>query len=118
MSDLFSLAGRVALVTGSAQGLGNTIARGMQEAGARIVLSDVSEKALDKAVADLKAEGIDAAGYVFDISNEEQVTDAVERIEKEVGGIDILVNNAGIHKRDLLIDMPVENWRKVIDVNL
>lgn len=113
MSNLFSLEGRVALVTGSAQGLGNTIARGMMEAGARVVLSDVSPKGLEAAKAELGA-----PGYVFDISDEAQVTEAVAAIEREVGPIDILVNNAGIHKRNLLIDMPVENWRKVIDVNL
>ena len=118
MSDLFSLNGRVALITGSAQGLGFTIARGMLDAGAKVVLSDVSAAALEKAQAALRAEGLDAAAYVFDISNEEQVASAVSAIEAEVGPIDILVNNAGIHKRSLLIDMPVENWRKVIDVNL
>ena len=118
MSNLFSLEGRVALVTGSAQGLGYTVARGMLDAGARIVLSDVSAAALEKAQASLRAEGLDAAAYVFDISDEAQVTAAVAAIEAEVGPIDILVNNAGIHRRDLLIDMPVENWRKVIDVNL
>ena len=118
MANLFSLEGRVALVTGSAQGLGNTIARGMLEAGARIVLSDVSAAALEKAQAAFREEGYEVPAYVFDISNEPQVTEAVEAIEKEVGPIDILVNNAGIHKRNLLIDMPVENWRKVIDVNL
>lgn len=113
MTNIFSLEGRVALVTGSAQGLGNTIARGMLEAGAKVVLSDVSPKTLEVAKAEL---GV--PGYVFDISDEAQVTAAVEAIEREVGPIDILVNNAGIHKRNLLIDMPVENWRKVIDVNL
>ncbi len=118
MSDLFSLEGRVALVTGSAQGLGNIIARGMLEAGARIVLSDVSRPALEKAQAELRAEGYEVPFQVFDISDEAQVEAAVSAIEAEVGPIDILVNNAGIHKRSLLIDMPVENWRKVIDVNL
>ena len=118
MSTMFSLEGHVALVTGSAQGLGNMIARGMLDAGAKIVLSDVSEKALEKAVAQFREEGKEVPAYAFDISNEEQVTAAVDKIEKEVGPIDILVNNAGIHKRDLLINMPVENWRKVIDVNL
>ena len=113
MSNIFSLEGRVALVTGSAQGLGNTIARGMQEAGATVVLSDVSPEKLEAAKAELNA-----PGYVFDISNEAQVAEAVARIEREVGGIDILVNNAGIHRRNMLIDMPVEDWRKVIDVNL
>ena len=115
---MFSLEGHIALVTGSAQGLGNRIARGMLDAGAKVVLSDISQTALDKAVAELKEEGYDAAAYAFDISNEEQVEKAVTQIEEQVGPIDILVNNAGIHKRDLLINMPVENWRKVIDVNL
>lgn len=118
MSNLFSLEGRVALVTGSAQGLGYTIARGMLDAGARIVLSDVSAAALARAQAALRAEGFDVPGYVFDISDEARVEAAVEAIEREVGPIDILVNNAGIHRRNLLIDMPVEDWRKVIDVNL
>lgn len=118
MTNMFSLEGHIALVTGSAQGLGNRIARGMLDAGAKVVLSDISQTALDKAVAELKEEGYDAAAYAFDISNEEQVEKAVAQIEEQVGPIDILVNNAGIHKRDLLINMPVENWRKVIDVNL
>ena len=117
-TNMFSLEGHIALVTGSAQGLGNQIARGMLQAGAKVVLSDISQAALDKATAALKEEGHEVPGYAFDISNEEQVEAAVSRIENEVGPIDILVNNAGIHKRDLLIDMPVENWRKVIDVNL
>ena len=118
MSDLFSLKGRIALVTGSAQGLGYTIARGMQDAGATVVFSDVSAGALEKTLAALKAEGREAHGYVFDISDEAQAAAAVSAIEQEVGPIDILVNNAGIHRRSPLIDMPVENWRKVIDVNL
>ena len=119
MSELFSLEGRIALITGSAQGLGFTIAKGMQEAGADIILSDVSKNALEKARESLRAAGRDAAGsYVFDISDEAQVTEAVNAIERDIGPIDILVNNAGIHRRSMLIDMPVENWRKVIDVNL
>ena len=118
MSDLFSLKGRVALVTGSAQGLGNTMARGLMDAGARVVLSDVSQSALDRACEALRGEGRETAAYRFDITDEPGVTDAVEAIEREVGPIDILINNAGIHKRNLLIDMPLENWCKVIDVNL
>ncbi|MBR2571695.1 MAG: SDR family oxidoreductase [Clostridia bacterium] len=116
--ELFSLKGKNALVTGSAQGLGNTVARGMLEAGANVILSDVSEKALEKAAGELEKEGFRVPFYVFDISNEEQVNGAVAKMEQEVGPVDILVNNAGIHRRNLLIDMPVEDWRKVIDVNL
>ena len=113
MSNPFSLKGRTAMVTGSARGLGFTIAKGLQAAGARVVLNDVSEAALDGA---RKALGAD--GYAFDISDEAQVAAAVEAAEREVGPIDILVNNAGIHRRSMLIDMTVEDWRKVIDVNL
>lgn len=118
MADLFSLAGKVALVTGSAQGLGNTIARGMLDAGARVVLNDVSPASLERALAALGEEGRSAAGYVFDITDEARVTAAVAAVEEEVGPIDILVNNAGIHRRHPLIDMPAEDWRKVVDVNL
>lgn len=118
MSELFSLKGRLALVTGSAQGLGFTIARGMLEAGARMVLSDVSAPALERAQAVLCDDGYDVSTRVFDISDAAQVASAVASIEEEVGPIDILVNNAGIHRRGPLIDMPVEDWRKVIDVNL
>ena len=118
MNDLFSLEGRVALVTGSARGLGYAVARGLLDAGSKVVLSDVSPSALDRARASLRAEGYEAPAWVFDISDEREVTEAVPAIERDVGPIDILVNNAGIHRRNPLIDMPVEDWRKVIDVNL
>ena len=117
MPELFSLKGKNALVTGSARGLGNVIARGLLEAGATVVLNDVSQEALSQAVGQFRQEGFDTPAYAFDISNEEQVTAAVEAMEQS-HPIDILVNNAGIHRRDLLMDMPVANWRKVVDVNL
>ncbi|MBP3651521.1 MAG: glucose 1-dehydrogenase [Clostridia bacterium] len=118
MNSIFSLQGRVALVTGSGKGLGNVIARGLAEAGARVVLNDVDEKTLAAAYEQFRAEGHDVYAAAFDITNEEQVVQVIETVEREFGPIDILVNNAGIHKRDLLVDMPAENWRKVIDVNL
>ena len=90
----------------------------MMDAGAKVVLSDVSARALEKAQEALKSENRDAPAYVFDITDEPGVTEAVAAIEREVGPIDILVNNAGIHKRHPLAEMPVEDWRKVIDVNL
>lgn len=118
MNSIFSLRGRVALVTGSSKGLGNVIARGFAEAGARVVLNDVDEKTLSFAAAQLQDAGHDVYTSAFDITDEAQVEQAVKTIEQEFGSIDILVNNAGIHKRDLLVDMPAENWRRVIDVNL
>lgn len=118
MNSIFSLRDRIALVTGSGKGLGNVIARGFAEAGARVVLNDVDEKTLNAAAAQLREAGYDVYAAAFDITDERQVQQAVEEIEREFGPVDILVNNAGIHKRDLLVDMPVENWRQVIDVNL
>lgn len=118
MNSIFSLEGRVALVTGSGKGLGNVIARGLARSGARVVLNDVDEEILECALEQFRGEGFDATAAAFDITDEAQVTRTVEEIEAQFGPIDILVNNAGIHKRDLLVDMPAENWRRVIDVNL
>ncbi|MDO4548114.1 MAG: SDR family oxidoreductase [Clostridia bacterium] len=118
MNDIFDLTGKIALITGSARGLGNTVAGGLLKAGATVVINDVSDEALKAAREDFAQKGYDVPGYAFDISDEPAVEKAVAAIEREVGPIDILVNNAGIHRRNLLIDMPVEDWRKVIDVNL
>lgn len=118
MSDLFSLRGKTALVTGSARGLGNRIAQGLLDAGATVVLNDVSESALDAAAAAFLKTGIATPVSAFDITDEAQVVSAVETIERNVGPIDILVNNAGIHRRNSLMDMPAEDWRKVVDVDL
>lgn len=117
MLELFDLQGKTALVTGGARGLGNVIARGLLRAGAAVVLNDVCQEPLDQAAALFRQEGYEAFAYAFDISDEAQVCAAVERMEKD-RPIDILVNNAGIHRRDPLLNMPVENWRKVIDVDL
>lgn len=113
----FDLSGKVALVTGGARGLGNVIAKGLLEAGATVILNDVSEDALERAASEFRAMGYETPIYAFDVSNEAQVEAAIESIERK-HPIDVLINNAGIHKRDMLIDMPIENWRKVIDVNL
>jgi len=118
MNKLFDLTGKTALITGSGRGLGFTFAKGYVEAGARVVLNDVSREELDKAMATLREMGGDVAGYVFDVTDAEQVEKNVAAIEAEVGPIDILINNAGIHRRAPLEEMTPENFRKVVDVNL
>jgi gluconate 5-dehydrogenase len=115
---LFDLKGKTALVTGGTHGLGMAIASGLAEAGAQIVINDLFADRIEIAIAEYKAAGHDVKGYVFDVTKEQEVIDAIERIEKEVGPIDILVNNAGIIKRVPMIDMPVEEFRQVIDVDL
>ena len=115
---MFSLEGKVALVTGASYGIGYAIAKGFAEAGAKIVFNDINQELVDKGLESYKADGIDAKGYVCDVTDEAAVTKMVAKIEEEVGVIDILVNNAGIIKRIPMCEMSAEDFRKVIDVDL
>ena len=114
----FSLEGKVALVTGASYGIGFAIATGFAQAGAKIVFNDIKQELVDKGLAAYKELGIDARGYVCDVTNEEAVNALVAQIEKEVGVIDILVNNAGITKDGLMMRMSEAQWDAVIAVNL
>ena len=114
----FSLEGKVALVTGASYGIGFAIAKGFAEAGATIVFNDIKEELVEKGLAAYKEYGLEAHGYVCDVTNEAQVSDTVKKIEKEVGIIDILVNNAGIIKRIPMCDMTADEFRQVVDVDL
>jgi gluconate 5-dehydrogenase len=116
--QLFDLTGKRALVTGSSQGIGLSLAEGLGRAGASVILNARTASRLDEAVADLRAKGIDATGVVFDVTDYEQVVAAVDRIEHEIGSIDILVNNAGIQRRSPLEDYPVETWHEIVRANL
>ena len=114
----FSLEGKVALVTGAAYGIGFAIAKAYAEAGAKIAFNCRDQKHMDKALEDYKAEGIDARGYICDVTDEEQVQKMVADIEKELGTVDILVNNAGIIKRVPMCEMSAAEFRQVIDIDL
>ena len=95
MMNNFSLEGKIALVTGASYGIGFAIASGFAEAGARIVFNDINQELVDKGLKAYEEAGIDARGYVCDVTDEEAVAEFIALVEKEVGGIDILVNNAG-----------------------
>ena len=118
MSVNFSLEGKIAFVTGASYGIGFAIASGMAKAGAKIVFNDIKQELVDKGLAAYKEAGIDAHGYVCDVTNEEQVNAMVAQIAKDVAPIDILVNNAGIIKRIPMCDMTAAEFRQVIDVDL
>lgn len=118
MNNMFSLNGKVALVTGASYGIGFAIASGMAEAGATIVFNDIKQELVDKGIAAYAEKGIKAHGYVCDVTDEAAVNAMVAQIENEVGVIDILVNNAGIIKRIPMCEMSAEDFRKVIDVDL
>jgi len=116
---LFDLTGKVALVTGATHGLGMAMAKGIGRAGATVIINgNSSQEKIDKAVAAFKADGIQAFGYRFDVTDEKAVIQAVTQIEKEVGSIDILVNNAGIIKRIPLAEMEVADFEQVVKVDL
>ena len=116
--DSFSLEGKIALVTGASYGIGFAIATAYAQAGATIVFNDINQELVDKGMNSYRELGIDAHGYVCDVTNEEAVNALIQQIENEVGVIDILVNNAGIIKRIPMCDMTAEDFRKVIDVDL
>lgn len=114
----FSLEGKIAFVTGASYGIGFAIASSYAAAGAKIVFNDINQELVDKGLAAYKEAGIEARGYVCDVTDENQVNETVAKIEKEVGVIDILVNNAGIIKRIPALEMSAEQFRQVIDVDL
>ena len=114
----FSLEGKVALVTGGAYGIGFAITQALAEAGARVAFNCRSEQNLAKALADYKEKGIDAKGYIADVTDEKQVQQLVANVERDLGTIDILVNNAGVIKRIPMLEMSVEDFRQVVDTDL
>lgn len=117
-TELFSLKGKNALVTGGTHGLGMAIATGLAEAGAQIIINDIFTEKLEAAREEYKKNNIDVKIYNFDVTKEEEVIANVKKIESEVGPIDILVNNAGIIKRTPIVDMEVKDFSQVLEVDL
>lgn len=117
-NDSFRLDGKVALVTGASYGIGFAIASAYANMGATIVFNDIKQELVDKGLAAYKEAGINAHGYVCDVTDESAVQAFVKKIEKEIGIIDILVNNAGIIKRIPMLEMEAKDFRQVIDVDL
>lgn len=120
MTDLnsFSLSGKIALVTGASYGIGFAIASAYAKCGATIVFNDINQELVDKGLKAYEEIGINAHGYVCDVTNEDAVNALVAQVEKEVGIIDILVNNAGIIKRISMCEMSAADFRRVIDIDL
>lgn len=117
-SKLFDIAGKVALITGSTGGLGSSFAKGLAENGATIILNGRNAEKLEEQVSGFRQAGYNAHGYVFDVTNSNEISLVVSQITKEVGPIDILVNNAGINLRAPLENYNDDDWDKVIGINL
>ncbi len=117
--ELFNLKGKTALITGATHGLGMAMAMGLGKAGARIVINgNSSQEKIDQALLEYKKQGVDAVGYLFDVTDEDAVRTNISRIETEIAPIDILVNNAGIIQRTPLEEMEVADFEKIIKVDL
>jgi gluconate 5-dehydrogenase len=117
-SDLFDLKGKTALVTGGTHGIGMAIAVGLANAGAKIVVNDLSNEKIENAKKEYKTKGVDAHAYLFDVTKETEVDKGISIIEKEVGPIDILVNNAGIIRRIPLLEMEVTEFELVMKIDV
>ncbi len=118
MTNLFDLTGKRALITGGTHGLGMAMALGLASAGAELIINGHSPGKMENALAEYRKKGAKVSGYLFNVTNEAEVQKAIETIEKEQGPIDILINNAAIIKRIPIVDMAVEDFREVIDVDL
>ena len=118
MQNIFSLEGKIALVTGGSYGIGYAIAKALSDAGATIVFNDINQDLVNRGLEAYKADGIAAHGYVCDVTDEVAVDAFIKQVEAEVGVVDILVNNAGIIKRIPMHEMSAAEFRKVIDVDL
>ena len=118
MENIFSLDGKVALVTGAAHGIGFEMAKALANAGATVVINSSNRESLDRGISDFLSLGIKVKGYVCDVTDERAVKNMVSDVESTLGTIDILVNNAGIIKRIPMTDTTVEEFSKVISVDL
>jgi gluconate 5-dehydrogenase len=114
----FDLTGRTALITGSSQGIGLALARGLAQAGAALILNGRDRKKLEAAAAQLRAEGCKVATAAFDVTDGTAAAEGVATAAATAGPIDILINNAGIHRRAPLLEMTETQWREVIDTDL
>ncbi len=118
LPSLFDLSGKTAFITGGSRGLGAETAEGLAEAGARLFLLARREQWLTPTVEAFRERGVACAGTTCDVSNPDDVEQAVAQAVKEFGSIDILVNNAGVTWGAPPEEMPLEKWKQVLDINL
>ena len=116
-ASLFSMQGKVALITGGAGGIASGLAKGFAAAGARLVLADRDE-AVEKRAEELRAAGVDAMALVFDVTNAAAVETAFAQATDRFGQVDVVVNNAAIIIRKPFLELTQEDWKQVIDIDL
>lgn len=117
-NKLFDLTGKRALVTGSSQGIGFALARGLASAGAEIIVNGRNTERLQAAAQKLRAGGATVHELGFDVTNAKQAAAAIDGFEATTGAIDILINNAGMQFRTPLEDFPVEQFDAMMQLNI
>lgn len=118
MNDLFNLKGKVALVTGGTHGIGMAVGKTLGQYGATLCVNDIDDEKLEACIPEYKEAGVDVFPLNFNVTSEKDVDRGISIIERKFGTVDILVNNAGIIKRIPILEMPVEEFKQVIDVDL
>ncbi|MBI5010844.1 MAG: gluconate 5-dehydrogenase [Bacteroidia bacterium] len=118
MNNLFDLSGKVAIVTGGTQGIGLAIGLVLAQAGAKVCVNGRNEEKLKSCSEAFRKEGLEVFTLKFDITDEKDVDKGISEIEEVLGAVDILVNNAGIIKRLPILDMPVSDFREIIEIDL
>ena len=118
VKDLFDLTGKTAIVTGGSRGIGKEMAEGLAEAGANLMLCARRAEWLDETVAEFASRGFDVAGFTCDVTKPDEVQAVVDETVAKFGSVDILVNNAGVSWGAMPEEMTLDQWQKVIDVNL
>lgn len=116
---MYSLEGKVAIVTGAARGIGMVVSEKLAENGASVALADVDKTRLDETVKEMQAKGLKVTGVIMDVRNNDSIRQAIEETVNTFGGLDIIVNNAGILGTSKIEDMNRDGeWNRVLDVNL
>ncbi len=114
----YNFSGQVVMVTGSARGIGLAIAEAFAASGARVVIMDLQQEAVDAAVNKIKAAGHDAVGYTGNVTDNAAMEELFARVVGDLGRLDCLVNNAGITRDNLILRMKEEEWHSVLSINL
>src|SRR6202165_2870961 len=116
-AGIVRLNGKVAIVTGAAQGIGRAIAMRLAAEGAKVAIGDIKEDVAKQTAAEIKAAGNEACAVTLDVTSLASAMAAVERVERELGPVDILVNNAGWDKLEPFVESTPETWDRVMAIN-
>ncbi|MBZ4665641.1 glucose 1-dehydrogenase [Mahella sp.] len=118
LEKLFSLEGKIILLTGAAGGIGSALAKGLADAGGDMVLCDIAEERLSEVENDIKSKGNKAKSYKLDLLNMDSIKDCVRAVIKDYGKIDVLINCAGINKREGFLDVDEATYDRIMNINL